>query len=60
MVKCRNKRIFIIRNQIYHQNPSKARIGNVNKYRWSSDKKYIGKDKFITSKFVLSIKTKCS
>lgn len=38
-----------------HQNPSKAKIANINKYKWSSYQEYIYNQKIINSKLILSI-----
>ena len=38
-----------------HQNPSKAKIADTNKYKWSSYQEYIYNDKIINSKLILSM-----
>lgn len=48
-----NQRYFLEVCRYVHRNPEKAGIEKTNKYKWSSYKEYIGKEKIIDKKILL-------
>ena len=50
-----NKKYLLEVVRYIHQNPTKAKIANTDKYKWSSYQEYIYTDKIINSKLILSM-----